>query len=53
MNTLLPMRVSKHTQEICFDTLPFSSHKRECHPVGRPFLPVYSAAQDLVSWHTW
>ena len=26
-----------------FNTLPFSSHKSECHPVGRPFAHVLSA----------
>jgi len=26
-----------------FNTLPFSSHKRECHPVGRQFAHVLSA----------
>ena len=26
-----------------FNTLPFSSHKSECHPVGRQFAHVLSA----------
>jgi len=28
---------------VYFNTLPFSSHKSECHPIGRPFAHVLSA----------
>jgi hypothetical protein len=56
-NTLFRMCVLKHSNNAtmctglqvpavpieCFNTLPFSSHKSECHPVGRPFAHVLSA----------
>jgi hypothetical protein len=55
VNALVGMRVLKASL-ICtlaikkpFNTLPFFAPQEEFHPIGRPFVPVSSVAQDLVS----